>query len=154
MVKINFHQPKFILPAIIFLPLLGLGWLTIDIFQTETQAAKTLNVLSKETSTGRYGKIVDWSETKVVDSIGYDSKYSEVERHALELQHLADSLKESKGKAVPVKESEWKEWNTLEGAASNVKTGIRKALSFCADVIDHEAVPVYIKTDMPADSIN
>lgn len=154
MVKINFHQPKFILPAIVFLPLLGLGWLTIDIFQTETQAAKTLNVLSTETSTGGYGKIVNWSETKVVDSIGYDSKYSNMEKHVLELQHLADSLKESEGKVAPAKESEWKEWNTLEGAVSNVKTGIKKTLFFCADVIDKSAVPVYIKDLTPTDSIN
>lgn len=33
--KINFKQPKYILPAILYFPLLGLGYLIIDIFHTE-----------------------------------------------------------------------------------------------------------------------
>lgn len=33
--KINFKQPKYILPAILYFPLLGLGYLFIDIFHTE-----------------------------------------------------------------------------------------------------------------------
>lgn len=33
--KIRLKQPKYILPAILYFPLLGLGWLIIDIFHTE-----------------------------------------------------------------------------------------------------------------------
>ena len=35
--KINFKQPKYILPAILYFPLLGLGYLIIDIFHTDIQ---------------------------------------------------------------------------------------------------------------------
>lgn len=147
MKKINFIQPKFVLPAILFLPLLGLGWLMIDIFHTEMQYSGQRSEMKD-----RYGIVADSLDLEILDSTGIFTL--EQEMMMLEQRHPADSLKESEGKAAPAKESEWKEWNTLEGAASNVKTGIRKALSFCADVIDHEAVPVYIKTDTPADSIN
>ena len=33
--KINFKQPKYVLPAVLYFPLLGLGYLIIDIFHTE-----------------------------------------------------------------------------------------------------------------------
>ena len=33
--KLNLKQPKYILPAILYFPLLGLGYLFIDIFHTE-----------------------------------------------------------------------------------------------------------------------
>ena len=33
--KINFKQPKYVLPALLYFPLLGLGYLIIDIFHTE-----------------------------------------------------------------------------------------------------------------------
>lgn len=147
MEKINFHQPKFILPAVLFFPLLCLGWLVIDIFHAEMQYSGLRSEMKD-----RYGIVADSLDLEILDSTGIFTL--EQEMMMLEQRHLADSLKESEGKAAPAKESEWKEWNTLEGAVSNVKTGIRKALSFCADVIDHEAVPVYIKTDTPADSIN
>lgn len=35
--KINFKQPKYILPAILYLPLLGLGYLFIDLFNVEVK---------------------------------------------------------------------------------------------------------------------
>lgn len=147
MKKIDFHQAKFVLPAIFFLPLLGLGWLVTDIFRSDVQ----YNGLRSEMK-DRYGIIADSLDLEVLDSIGTFTLEQEI--MMLEQQHLADSLKESEGKVAPAKESEWKEWNTLEGAASNVKTGIRKTLSFCADIIDKGAVPVYVKTETPADSIN
>ena len=147
MKKINFIQAKFVLPAILFLPLLGLGWLVIDIFRSDVQYNGLLSDMKD-----RNGIIADSLDLEVLDSIGTFTLEQEI--MMLEQQHLADSLKESEGKFAPAKESEWKEWNTLEGAASNVKTGIRKTLSFCADVIDKGAVPVYVKTETPSDSIN
>lgn len=152
MKKINFIQPKFVLPAILFLPLLGLGWLVTDIFHSEMQHSERHPEVKESRITELQGFLIDSLDLEVLDSTGTFTL--EQEMMMLEQRHLADSLKESEGKVTPPKESKWKEWNTLEGAASNVKTGIRKALSFCADVIDHEAVPVYIKTDTPADSIN
>ena len=50
---INFKQPKYILPAILYLPLLGLGWLVIDIFQTEKAEVPT-DMLTTEYLTRRF----------------------------------------------------------------------------------------------------
>ena len=33
--KINFRQTKYVLPAILYLPLIAVGWLVIDLFQTD-----------------------------------------------------------------------------------------------------------------------
>ena len=154
MKKINFHQPQFVLPAILFLPLLGLGWLVIDIFHTERQSVECRSDLPEAKRTDKFGPIVEWNDTITADSIEYDSRYSEIKDPIQELRHLADSLKESESKVSAEKESEWKEWNTLDGAFSNTKTGIKKTAFFFFDIIDHGAVPVYIKTDTPADSIN
>ena len=154
MKKINFHHLKFILPAIVFFPLLGLGWLMIDIFHTERQSVECRSVLLEAKQTDKFGPIVEWNDTVTADSIEYDSRYSEIKDPIQELRHLADSLKESESKVSAENESEWKEWNTLDGAFSNVKTGIKKTAYFFVDIIDHGAVPVYIKTDTPADSIN
>ena len=34
--KINFRQPKYMLPAILYFPLLGTSYFIFDLFQTET----------------------------------------------------------------------------------------------------------------------
>jgi hypothetical protein len=154
MKKINFHQLKFILPAITFFPLLGLGWLVIDIFHTERQSVECRSALPAAKPTDKFWSTVEWNDTIIADSIEYDSWYSEIKDPIQELQHLADSLKESEGKVIPEKKTEWRQWNTLDGCFSNVKTGIKKTAFFFFDIIDHGAVPVYIKTDTPADSIN
>lgn len=147
MEKINFHQPKFILPAVLFFPLLCLGWLVIDIFHAEMHYSRLRSEMKD-----RYGIIADSLDSQVLDSIGIFTL--EQEMMMLEQRHLADSLKESECKVSAEKESEWKEWNTLEGVASNVMTSIKKTLFFCGDVIDKGAVPVYMKADTPTDSIN
>ena len=46
MKKINFKQPKYMLPAILYLPLIGLGWLVIDMFQTDVSSGEE-SVLQK-----------------------------------------------------------------------------------------------------------
>jgi len=154
MEKINFRQPKFLLPAILFFPLWGLGWLVIDIFHTERQSVECRSVLPEAKQMDKFGPTVEWNDTITADSIEYDSRYSEIKNPIQELQHLADSLKESEGKVIPEKKTEWREWNTLDGCFSNVKTGIKKTAYFFADIIDKGAVPVYIKDLSPTDSIN
>ena len=48
MKKISFKQPKYMLPAILYLPLIGLGWLVIDMFQTDTSKAETSDLVKVE----------------------------------------------------------------------------------------------------------
>ena len=102
--KINFRQPKYMLPLIIYLPLLGAGYFILDLFDTELaevptrmQTTEYLNPelpeaqLRNDGIGGRYesmvksyGRIQDYSavenigrEEEMDGKEGYDSKYSE-----------------------------------------------------------------------------
>lgn len=102
--KINFRQPKYMLPLIIYLPLLGAGYFILDLFDTELaevptrmQTTEYLNPelpeaqLRNDGIGGRYesmvksyGRIQDYSavenisrEEEMDSKEGYDSKYSE-----------------------------------------------------------------------------
>lgn len=46
--KINFKQPKYILPAILYLPLLGVGYLFIDLFNVEVKSAEDSSLKTTE----------------------------------------------------------------------------------------------------------
>lgn len=100
---INFKQPKYILPAILYLPLLGLGWLVIDIFRTEKaevptdmQTTEYLNPTLPEAKlrddgignkydnmAKSWGKIQDYSAVESIDQNeeeqkeDYNSKYTD-----------------------------------------------------------------------------
>lgn len=100
---IRFKQPKYILPAILYLPLLGLGWLVIDIFHTDKaevptdmQTTEYLNPKLPEAKLrddgigGKYdnmakswGKIQDYSAVESIEQTedeqkeDYDSKYTD-----------------------------------------------------------------------------
>ena len=100
---INFKQPKYILPAILYLPLLGLGWLVIAIFHTEKaevptdmQPTEYLNPTLPEAKlrddgignkydnmAKSWGKIQDYSAVESIDQNeqeqkeDYNSKYTE-----------------------------------------------------------------------------
>lgn len=39
--KINFRQPKYLLPAILYFPILFVGYFVIDMFQTDVSSNKT-----------------------------------------------------------------------------------------------------------------
>lgn len=109
MKKINFKQPKYMLPAILYLPLLGLGWLIIDIFHTEIKekpsSLQTTEYLNsnlpganvKEIGSKRenmlksFGKIRDESAVNIAGreeatTEEYETKYSEEEVAELEKQ--------------------------------------------------------------------
>ena len=109
MKKINFKQPKNMLPAILYLPLLGLGWLIIDIFHTEIKekpsSLQTTEYLNsnlpganvKEIGSKRenmlksFGKIRDESAVNIAGreeatTEEYETKYSEEEVAELEKQ--------------------------------------------------------------------
>ena len=46
--KINFKQPKYMLPAILYFPLVGLGWLVIDMFQTDTSKQEVSDLVKMD----------------------------------------------------------------------------------------------------------
>ena len=102
--KINFRQPKYMLPLIIYLPLLGAGYFIFDLFDTELaevptqmQTTEYLNPELPEAQIrndgigGRYesmvksyGRIQDYSAVENIErddnnenKENYDSKYSE-----------------------------------------------------------------------------
>ena len=108
--KINFKQPKYMLPAIIYLPLLFTGYFLIDTFHTEKAEIDDPNMQSteylnpnlpqanvKEDLDGKYesmlksyGKIDDYSAISNIDreeqkaDEEYESRYNESEREAID----------------------------------------------------------------------
>ena len=114
--KINWKQPKYMLPLIAYVPLLFTGYFIIDLFHTEKAeipdgslaTTEYLNpdlpdaqmkgdgIGSKyESMLKSYGKIDDYSAMENIDrnedetKESYDSKYSEEERQLLEAQDAA-----------------------------------------------------------------
>ena len=112
--KINFRQPKYILPAILYLPLLGTGYFMIDLFQTDVAETKDSNLqtteylnadlpdanVSSEIGSKRknmhdaFGNINDYSAIENIDNDrdsvnkkeDFDSKYSEDEKRRVAAQ--------------------------------------------------------------------
>lgn len=109
--KINFKQPKYMLPLIIYIPLLATGYFIFDIFDTEVadignKNLQTTEYLNTELPDARvkgdgigskyesmlksYGKIDDYSAVDNIDRNNeeekeeYNSRYSEEERASLE----------------------------------------------------------------------
>ena len=102
--KINFRQPKYVLPAILYPLILGTGWLVIDMFKTKVKDVPDKNLEETEYLNpalpqaqirddgigGRtesmmksYGRIQDYSAVENIDRNNeekteeYDSRYSE-----------------------------------------------------------------------------
>ena len=119
--KINFKQPKYLLPAIIYLPLLFVGYFIIDMFNVEVsdttnKKLKTTDYLSSElpeaytdsilgdkmTNTeNQFGRISDLSGVQNVendnDSVNqkkdFESKYSEDEARKVRMQQAEENRK-------------------------------------------------------------
>ena len=117
--KINFKQPKYLLPAILYLPILFVGYFVIDMFNTDVSSnkkdprLKTTDYLSGElpeantdsllgdkmrNTEKEFGNITDLSGVNSVendnDSINkkeeYESKYSDREAESVERQEAAE----------------------------------------------------------------
>lgn len=111
--KINFKQPKYMLPAILYPLLLITGYLVFDIFDTEAaekpSELQTTEFLNPELPQAQiqndgiggkyesmvksYGKIQDYSAVENIDrgnqeedKEGYDSKYSKDELALLDME--------------------------------------------------------------------
>lgn len=121
MKKINFKQPKYMIPIIIYFPLLFVGYMVIDMFNIDTSTPsdtrlKTTNYLSSElpeaytdsvlgskmeNTQKEFGKITDLSGVQNVaddrDSLlkkeSYDSKYSEDEARKVRQQQAEEAKK-------------------------------------------------------------
>lgn len=114
--KINWKQPKYMLPLIIYFPLLFVGYFVIDLFHTEKaeipdNSLTTTEYLNPvlpdakmkgdgignkyESMVKSYGKIDDLTAMENIDrnneeeKESYDSKYSDEERQLLESQEAA-----------------------------------------------------------------
>ena len=117
--KINFKQPKYLLPAILYLPILFVGYVVIDMFNTDVSSdkrdprLKTTDYLSGElpeantdsllgdkmrNTEKEFGNITDLTGVNSVendnDSINkkeeYESKYSDREAESVERQEAAE----------------------------------------------------------------
>lgn len=111
--KINWKQPKYMLPLIVYFPMLFVGYFVIDLFHTEKadipdKSLTTTEYLNPvlpdakmkgdgignkyESMVKSYGKIDDFSAMENIDrnneeeKESYDSKYSDEERQLLESQ--------------------------------------------------------------------
>ena len=121
MKKINFKQPKYMLPLILYLPILFVGYMLIKTFHTETADTtdprlKTTDYLSSElpeantdsvlgdkmdNTEDMYGKISDYSGVENVendnDSVNkkqdYESRYSEREANQVAQQQAEQEEK-------------------------------------------------------------
>ena len=114
--KINWKQPKYMLPLIIYFPLLFLGYFVIDLFHTEKaeipdSSLTTTEYLNPvlpdakmkgdgignkyESMVKSYGKIDDFTAMENIDrnneeeKESYDSKYTDEERQLLESKEAA-----------------------------------------------------------------
>ena len=114
--KINWKQPKYMLPLIIYFPLLFVGYFVIDLFHTEkaeipNNSLTTTEYLNPvlpdakmkgdgignkyESMVKSYGKIDDFTAMENIDrnneeeKESYDSKYTDEERQLLESQEAA-----------------------------------------------------------------
>ena len=115
-----------------FFPLLFMGWLMIDLFYSEPQTVVQRKEIPEARMANKFGNLTEWNDTVKSDFIKeFDSK-------------------ESCNKRIG-----WKQWNiTINGALLNMKTGVKKTVSFFGDIIENGAVPVYVKDLSPTDSIN
>ena len=117
--KINFNQPKYMLPAILYFPILFTGYFVIDMFYTEKaeiedptmQSTEYLNpnlpqAKVKDELDGKYesmlksyGKIDDFSAIENIDSEEeeqleeYESQYTETDLESLDSTALAAQLR-------------------------------------------------------------
>lgn len=128
MSKINFKQPKYILPAILYLPIMFVGYMLIKTFHTEVADTtdprlKTTDYLSSElpqantdsvlgskmdNTQDMFGKISDLSGVKDVendnDSVNkkkdYESRYSDKEADMVARQQQAEQEEKQKLKEM------------------------------------------------------
>lgn len=124
--KINFKQPKYILPAIIYFPILATAYFTFDMFNTEIADVKPTNLETTEYLNDKmpkakidgeiggkyenmlksYGKVEDYSAVENIDNNKqedqkeeYQSKYTDADLAALDAD-ASQRLKELEAESV------------------------------------------------------
>ena len=123
--KINWKQPKYMLPAIIYIPLLATAYFVIDMFDTELAdtsptTLETTEYLNDKMPTAQiqeelgskyenmlksYGKIEDYSAVENIergegeDTEDYDSRYSDADLAALEAD-AAQKMRELENESI------------------------------------------------------
>lgn len=154
--KINFRQPKYLLPAILYFPILFVGYFVIDMFQTDVSSnktdprLKTTDYLSgdlpeantdsllgdKMNNTEReFGQISDLSGVNSLendnDSVNkkeeYESKYSNSEASSVERQEAEEKDRQAR----------LSEQNKLRELQNNVRQS-RTSSDFVSPVTDSD----------------
>ena len=125
--RINFRQPKYMLPAIVYLPLLGASYFIFDLFDTKVAEKQDANMQTTEylnpnlpqahikggdgiggkyeNMLNAYGKIEDHSAVENIDRDNeqekeeYQSKYSDAELQQLDAEAKRQAEKEKQREA-------------------------------------------------------
>lgn len=124
--RINFRQPKYMLPAIVYLPLLGASYFIFDLFDTKVAEKQDANMQTTEylnpnlpqahikggdgiggkyeNMLNAYGKIEDHSAVENIDRDNeqekeeYQSKYSDAELQQLDAEAKRQAEMENREK--------------------------------------------------------
>mgnify|MGYP001754777735 CR=1 FL=1 len=128
--KINFRQPKYMLPLIVYLPVIGTAYFVFDMFDTKIEDKPAANLQTTEylnsdlpeaqikggdgiggryeSMVKSYGKIEDHSAISNIDRNNqdekeeYESKYSDAELELLDKEAAQSaSMQDKDNKAVP-----------------------------------------------------
>ena len=130
--RINFRQPKYMLPAIVYLPLLGASYFIFDLFDTKVAEKQDANMQTTEylnpnlpqarikggdgiggkyeNMLNAYGKIEDHSAVENIDRDNeqekeeYQSKYSDAELQQLDAEAKRQAELEKQREAQEVQE--------------------------------------------------
>ena len=163
--RINFRQPKYMLPAIVYLPLLGASYFIFDLFDTKVAEKKDANMQTTEylnpnlpqahikggdgiggkyeNMLNAYGKIEDHSAVENIDRDNeqekeeYQSKYSDAELQQLDAEAKRQAEME---KADFINLENAKLWNPESTKAAcnfaySMGLNIRKPLRNVAEIL-------------------
>ncbi len=148
--KINFRQPRYMLPAILYLPILGTGWVVCDMFATEIEDVPNKNLETTayindklpganikgdgiggkmNNMQNSFGWIEDSSAVQNIDQSSdkqledYESKYSEDELRRLneEAQRQAELVQQANGQASGQSAREAEALKELEKALAQAR---------------------------------
>ncbi len=133
--KIDFKQPKFVLPAIAFIGLVLLGYLAIDLFQTPTEPPHNrYSSVEQETGINELQNKTDSFYLTIVES----------DTISIKKDHRVDISTEDKTTQQEVRRE----------PLDRIKLWASNAVSFFGDIFTRGAIKVYIENEIPNDSIN
>lgn len=172
MKKINFNQLKFKLPAIMFFPLLFLGYMVVDCILTPVPPVRELSsaysidsdLHSKYYDDSVYYKqawaVIDHNDSIIHQNSKICNIIQEYNRHLISLGKdssvvlsnlivISDSLSIK----FPVRPEKDKKKEKGKDLLDNMKTWASNAAGFFGDIFTKGAIKVYTENEIPKDSI-